>query len=499
MKIHRYGSGTGNINYWWLEWILNMIDIILYIATVPFVQLFSQSAACYLSISKATEQTYLNWWKTLTMNGSNEQLIKGPCLALLSLLFLPLGATSFLIWVIMCKFIKKTGFTYVEFGSNKNSLNSCDTFKFVSGNLLLGPEFLGKMQNLPDVYSRLLGTANSFAMQDTRSYDGNCKILEDNQIKIETKRDSSVVDHWPEDVDFVALQEVWDRLSAIALICKMRKTFKYFLTDICQDNGNSKHLFRSSGLFIASKYPIVDCKAAFFDPVAFYQNVFTHAYIFVKFDLSSKKGGNVNGRKLVGYLANTHLPSYEDENSRKIRPLTELHKEYNEFQRSTLKENEDVAFAVVAGDFNLCNISKCDKFEHNNPIYNEYLDYCREKGGVDHSWTVGTEVRQLSLPESGFRSAEALKNVLKDDVKRRFYILDADLEKITPFTPFSLPIQEEDGTVVAKADTGGKRRVDKILYHPEHLYSRPHSFFFVTALAPYTDHVPICLVLKRNE
>ena len=142
---------------------------------------------------------------------------------------------------------------------------------------------------------------------------------------------------------------------------------------------------------------------------------------------------------------------------------------------------------------------KCDKFEHNNPIYNEYLDYCREKGGVDHSWTVGTEVRQLSLPESGFRSAEALKNVLKDDVKRRFYILDADLEKITPFTPFSLPIQEEDGTVVAKADTGGRRRVDKILYHPEHLYSRPHSFFFVTALAPYTDHVPICLVLERNE
>ena len=273
----------------------------------------------------------------------------------------------------------------------------------------------------------------------------------------------------------------------------------YFLTDICQDLGNSKYLFRSSGLFVASKYPILESKAAFFEPVAFYQKVFTHAYVFVKFDLSSLNNDKKNGKKLVGYLANTHLPSYEDENSRKVRPLSQLHKEYNDFQRSTLNEDEEVAFAVVSGDFNLCNISKCDKFEHCNPIYEEYRDYCRINAGEDHSWTVGTEVRQLSLPDPGFRSAEALKRVLMDDVKRRYYILDADLEKITPFTPFSLPIQEEDGTVVAKADTGGKRRVEKILYTPEHLYGRPKSFHFITALAPYTDHIPICLVLERNR
>ena len=207
MKIYRYTlENVDNLN-WWKEWTLNLIDTLLYLATLPFVQLFSLAVGCYLSLSKAKKQTYVNWWKTLTMDSTNEKWIKGPCLFLLSLLFLPLGLAGFLIWVIMCKIGKKSGVSYVVFGDDQKNLNFRDNFKFVSGNLLLGPEFLGKMQNLPDVHRRLLGTAKSLSMQETRSYEPNCDVLEDTQVGIEAKRDSVIIEKWPEDVDFVGLKQ----------------------------------------------------------------------------------------------------------------------------------------------------------------------------------------------------------------------------------------------------------------------------------------------------
>ena len=494
MRIYRYNSKYSEKTSW-LEIILNIVDIILYVGTLPFTQLFGLCASCYLSISKIKKQTYLKWIDTLELNSINEHFIKGPILALLTLSFLPVGAASFIVWSILSKCFKKNNAAYLVFSDESKKENTRDTFRFVSGNLLLGPEFLGKMQNLPDAHKRMLGTAQSLSMCHFIPYSPNCTILEDNQITTKGKRDSAVIEKWPEGVDFVCLQEVWDRLSAISLIFKMRNKFKHFLTDICQDPGNSNYYFRSSGLFVASKYPIMETTTEFFDPIAFYQNVFTHAYVFLKVDLSSVDPGNA---KLVGYIANTHLPSYESENSRNISPLSKLHDEYNKFQKRTKMKDEVVAFAIIAGDFNLCNISKCDRREQNNRIYEEYRDYCSIKAGVDHEWTVGTEVRQLSLPDPGFRSAEALNKVLKDDVKRRYYILDADLEEITPLTPFLLPKQDEDGKVKPLPASGGKRRVDKILYNPDCLFGTPSSFHFVTALAPFTDHIPVSLELKRN-
>ena len=379
--------------------------------------------------------------------------------------------------------------------------NKRSTIRFASSNLLLGPEFLGKIQNLPHVHRRMLGSAESLSMSQTKRYISNCNVIEESEFGIEGKRDCTIIQQWPENIDFVCLQEVWDRLSAITLMTRMRHKFNHFLTDICQDLGNSNHIYRSSGLFVASRYPILETKVEFFDPVAFYQKVFSHAFVFVKFDLNSLTTDNKSETNLVGYLANVHLPAYENEetsNSRTGRPLSRLHQEFNTFQKSTIKKDEEVAFAVIAGDFNLCNISQCDSFEHNNPIYEEYKDYCRVGPGVDHEWSIGTEVRQLSLSDPGYQSPEALRKILKDDIQRRYYILDANLTEISPATPFNLPTADENGNVVALVGKGGKRRVDKILYNPNCLFSVPNSFNFVTALASFTDHIPIAMELKRN-
>ena len=100
----------------------------------------------------------------------------------------------------------------------------------------------------------------------------------------------------------------------------------------------------------------------FFDPVAHYQTVFAQGYLFAKLDIGVLEERSGKTRRIVGYLANLHLPAYENEKtstSRYCSPLSKLHEDFNAFQCRTLRKDENVAFAVVLGDFNLCNICPC--------------------------------------------------------------------------------------------------------------------------------------------
>ena len=114
----------------------------------------------------------------------------------------------------------------------------------MTANMLLGPEFVGKFQNMPGVYRRLRGSARVLSMEESHPIVPNIKVLESSDFTNKEKRDSVIIEHLPENIDFVCLQEVWDRLSALALIYKMRRHFAHFLTDVCQDLGNSSHIFR---------------------------------------------------------------------------------------------------------------------------------------------------------------------------------------------------------------------------------------------------------------
>ena len=91
--------------------------------------------------------------------------------------------------------------------------------------------------------------------------------------------------------------------------------------------------------------------------------MFAQAYLFAKVEIGKRDDFDGKQKMLVGYLANLHLPAYESETTASSRgssrPLSRLHKEFNEFQNKTLQKDEQIAFAVFAGDFNLCNISKC--------------------------------------------------------------------------------------------------------------------------------------------
>ena len=114
----------------------------------------------------------------------------------------------------------------------------------MTANMLLGPNFVGKFNNMPEVYKRLHGSANVLSMQNSKPTPENIRILENSSFDTKVKRNAVIIEYLPENVDFVCLQEVWDRISAISLIYKMRKHFSYFLTDVCQDLGNSCFPYR---------------------------------------------------------------------------------------------------------------------------------------------------------------------------------------------------------------------------------------------------------------
>ena len=64
----------------------------------------------------------------------------------------------------------------------------------------------------------------------------------------------------------------------------------------------------------------------------------------------------------------------------------------------------------------------------NHKIFEEYQDYCTISPGVDKRWIVGTEHRQLQIYEPEFETPKAMKTMMVDHLKRRFYIIDADIK-----------------------------------------------------------------------
>ena len=59
------------------------------------------------------------------------------------------------------------------------------------------------------------------------------------------------------------------------------------------------------------------------------------------------------------------------------------------------------------------------------------MDFFFKEPGEDYDWTIGTELRQQRMHEEAVISPDTFRDVLIDDVKRRHYILDADVKEHT--------------------------------------------------------------------
>ena len=168
----------------------------------------------------------------------------------------------------------------------------------------------------------------------------------------------------------------------------------------------------------------------------------------------------------------------------------------HEFRKSAIKSSENVMFDVICGDFNSDNMSPGDALVADNDLFKEYTDPAMVKPGQDHNWAVGTEMRQLKLNTPEMQDKEIFRDILIDDVRRRHYILDADVVEQTFDLMVCDPKTDENGEV-SYQKYGGMRRIDKILYQTGS--ATLEGVGYVSALAGLTDHVPVVTTLSSNQ
>lgn len=91
---------------------------------------------------------------------------------------------------------------------------------------------------------------------------------------------------------------------------------------------------------------------------------------------------------------------------------------------------------------------------------------------------------------------DAFRRILLDDVQRRHFILDADVEEQTMDLMVCEPKPDTNGLVKATRN-GGRRRIDYLLSH-EKSELVPTGFWFSTVIAGLSDHIPVVLMLETK-
>ena len=230
---------------------LFILDFICYIMTYPWFAMLSLFVSCFHTSTeeeKNPSRKYLHY------------LICAPILGLMVICTFPMAVLGYISWILICNFFNVPDYAVLSYPEDRAE-ETKSKYTFVSANLLLGIEYMGKFQNMPFVYNRLAKIAKSFqSINRERSPSEpicNAPILEDPKISDEELMDTSVSHKWPQ-VDFMCFQEVWDRVSTYKLVQNLYPEFKHFVVDVAHHSWKSNYFFGTSGLMIASRYPIME-------------------------------------------------------------------------------------------------------------------------------------------------------------------------------------------------------------------------------------------------
>ena len=136
MRVRKYSSAV------WFA-----CDALCYLLTYPCLLATSSLFSCYLTSSQERGRHLLK---------GLHYLLLGPAFASLSVLLLPPYLAGQALWVALCHcpLVGKTDFATVDFDGVAPEAGQKE-FTFVTSNLLLGLDFLGKFQNMGFVYGRL--------------------------------------------------------------------------------------------------------------------------------------------------------------------------------------------------------------------------------------------------------------------------------------------------------------------------------------------------------
>ncbi|XP_077983283.1 sphingomyelin phosphodiesterase 3-like [Glandiceps talaboti] len=318
-------------------------------------------------------------------------------------------------------------------------------------------------------------------------------------------KNSHILTSFPANIDFFCFQEVTDFLSQPAsnLMEELSVYFEYFIFDVGSTGWRTYFHIFDSGLMFASRYPILDIQFHPFSNVHSFLKFASFGVLSVKVDL----GMIDEDKRVVGYLATTHLQPLPGDQHIHSLQMDEILKAQDEFRIKSLQRNDLIVFDVLCGDFNFDNMSPGEKGAWTHRLFEVYDDVCRERPGQDHRWTVGTEMRLATLLDKEVSTSQRLKAVLEDEHTRAWHVYDADIQK-TMTTKLLLThpdvITRKKRLLIngllddhKKSKVDGKRRIDLIL-HRKDTPVEVADFSFVTQLARLTDHIPVTMSFRTN-
>ncbi|XP_041652266.1 sphingomyelin phosphodiesterase 3 [Cheilinus undulatus] len=308
--------------------------------------------------------------------------------------------------------------------------------------------------------------------------------------------DHEISAFFPANLDFLALQEVFDHGAVTRLRRQLHRYFPYILSDVGRYGWKgccSRFKFLNSGLLLASRYPILDARYECFPNGRGEDALAAKGVLFAKVHV----GTSHQEQRVVGYLTCTHLHAIEGDASVRCEQLDLLLQWGAEFRQSSSQPPEGekvledlVAFDVILGDLNFDNCSSEDKLEQQHALFTQYKDPCRLGPGEDKPWALGTLLDPSGLYDDEVSSPESLQKVMENEEGRKEYL-------VFPPSKSQCPASSQKGRKIPLKGNG--RRIDYVLYSDEHLQQdwkqEVEEFSFVTQLAGITDHLSVAMRL----
>ncbi|XP_028985868.1 sphingomyelin phosphodiesterase 5 isoform X3 [Betta splendens] len=367
------------------------------------------------------------------------------------------------------------------------------SFGFAAANLCLLPDGVARFNNLGHTQRRASAIGRRIVQDQNSSQHGQAgqqsapRALHGLRHQDDVPWEVSSL--FPANVDILCLEEVFDKRAAKKLTEALRPVFGHILYDIgvyaCYPPCRcSSFKFFNSGLFVASRFPILEAQYHCFP------NSSGEDALAAKGLLSAKVliGRNQKQKKVVGYFNSTHLHAPEGDGEIRCEQLSMIIKWISDFQAANKEPDEEVIFDVLCGDFNFDNCSPDDTLEQNHSLFECYTDPCRAGPGKEKPWAIGTLLEQPTLYEDDINTPEKLQRTLESEELRKQYVSPPVPAKGCP-----LVYPENSQPWIG-------RRIDYILYREnsisKHCRTEIEEVTFITHLAGLTDHIPVGLRLN---
>lgn len=463
--------------------VAKWLDEISFLFMNPWLTVCTRFFSCYIStiFDKLHPQIKLL-----------DYFIFGPLYAVVVVLLLPVGVLGIVIWLILCAVTDQEKYTYVCVDEStpdsiEGGLKNSGTYTLATANVLLAPEAVARLNNNKCSYGRTSKIAERILNHTGKPL---CNLRVKDEFEVNTKC-NSILAEFP-CLDFLCLQEVWERSYALVLIEQLKEEFSFFLYDVGDYSFSKNFCMLGSGLFFASKKPIVNADFNIFTRRTKHAKFTSQGVLCVKVLLYYDEHGNPH----VGYIANTHTQAFQGSEVVLLSQLTDILIFVSLFKEQNTFTEEIIDFDIICGDFNADNMSPADMDVQQHSLFEEYQDICVMRAGQDVDWAIGTELRQCALHQPDILEPAKFRKILVNDSLRRLYVLDADVLIHSTHLMTSI-VQPGPEGYVEPLPCGGKRRVDRILYKGS--TKEIIGYCFLSALTNLTDHLPVCMTWKPEE